>query len=105
MTSPNDSHSGTKWLTAPLVLATVIGICTLGSAAIMARAGVEVFRIKHSEKRIVVTGSATKRIHSDLVVWRARVKSQATDMSQAYKKLSADVPTVVAFLKSHGIDE
>jgi len=105
MVAPNDWPRRLNWLTAPLVLATVIGVSTIVSSSIVARAGVEMFRIKHGEKRIVVTGSASKRIRSDFVVWRAQVKSQATDMAQAYKKLSADVPTVVAFVKGHGIDE
>jgi len=93
-----------SWFTAPFVLATVIGLAVLGSATIMAKAGVEVFRIKHGEKRIVVTGSATRRIRSDFIVWRAGVRTQAAEMAQAYKKLSSDVPTVVEFLKARGID-
>lgn len=105
MTTPASSASGPRWFTASFVLAMVIGVSIVASAVIVARAGVEIFRIKHAEKRLVVTGSATKRIRSDLVVWRASVKSQGSDMGQAYKKLSSDVPTVVAFLKSRGIDE
>jgi len=105
MTPAHEADRDSKWFTAPLLLATVIGLSTIGSAGIFAKAGVEMFRIKHGEKRIVVTGSATRRIHSDFVVWRAEIKSQAADMAQAYKKLSADVPTVVAFLKAHGIDD
>jgi hypothetical protein len=105
MTSAPELSKGQRWLTAPLVLATVIGLSTVCSATVLARAGIEVFRIKHGEKRIVVTGSATRRIQSDFVVWRAIVRTQAPEMAQAYKKLSSDVPTVVAFLKAHGIDE
>ena len=105
MTPVQESRLGLRWLTAPLVLATVIGLSAFCSATVLAKACIEVFRIKHGEKRIVVTGSATKRIHSDFVVWRAGVKSQATEMAQAYRKLSSDVPTVVAFLKARGIDE
>lgn len=75
------------------------------AAGLLARGGVEAFRIKHAEKRITVTGSATRRIRSDLVVWRAGVKSQAPEMAQAFKKLSTDVPALVAFIKAHGIDE
>ena len=70
----------------------------------LARAAVVVFRIKHGEQRVVVTGSATRRIQSDFVVWRATVKSQAPEMAQAYKKLSADVPAVASFVESRGID-
>jgi uncharacterized protein len=76
----------------------------IASSVVLARAGVQAFRIKHAEQRIVVTGSATKRIKSDFVVWRAVVKSQAPEMAQAYKKLSNDVPALAAFVKSRGID-
>lgn len=104
MNTANDSERGFRWLTPSFVLAAVIGLSGLSAACVLSRAGVEVFRIKHGEKRVVVTGSATRRIHSDFVVWRARVKSQAPEMAQAYKKLSSDVPTVVEFLKAKGID-
>jgi hypothetical protein len=87
-----------------LILASIVGLSVLGSAAILAKASIDVFTIKQAEKRIIVTGSATKRIRSDLVVWRAVVKSQATDMAMSYRKLAGDVPTVVEFLKLHGID-
>jgi uncharacterized protein len=90
--------------TASIALAAVIGLSAIASSAILARAGVEAFNIKQGEKRIVVTGSATRRIRSDFVVWRAEVKSQASEMAQAYKKLAADVPAVVEFLKARGID-
>lgn len=84
--------------------ASILGLSCIASSAILARAAVEAFQIKHAEKRIVVTGSATRRIRSDFVVWRAAVKSQAAEMSLAYKKLAADVPAVVEFLKARGID-
>lgn len=104
MTSSPDTQRAFKGFTGPLVTAVVIGLSTIASSSILARAGIEIFRIKHGEQRIVVTGSATRRIRSDFVVWRAEVRSQAADMSQAYKKLSSDVPTVVEYLKTKGID-
>ncbi len=85
-------------------LATVIGLFCLAATAMLAKTSVAVFRIKHGEQRIVVTGSATKRIRADFVVWRARVRAQAAEMALSYKKLSSDVPGVVEFLKSRGID-
>jgi hypothetical protein len=86
-------------------VAVAIGAAVVASSAIFSRAGVEAFRIRHAERRITVTGSATRRIHSDFTVWRATVKSQGPDMAQAYRKLAADVPAVVAFVKAHGIDD
>jgi hypothetical protein len=100
MTPADAVPSSTRVAVAALLAAAV-----LGSASLLARAAVEAFRIKHAEKRITVTGSATRRIKSDFVVWRAVVKSQAPDMAQAYKKLAADVPEVVAFVKAHGIED
>jgi uncharacterized protein len=104
MNEPSTNENATRRITPSLVLATVIGLSCVASAAILAKASGNAFRIKHGEQRIVVTGSATRRIRSDFVVWRAMVKSQAPDMATSYKKLASDVPTIVEFLKSHGID-
>ena len=52
-----------------------------------------------------VTGSAKKRIKSDLVIWKASVNYQATQLSDAYKSLSENVPRVKQYLISKGIPE
>jgi hypothetical protein len=96
-------NSDGKQLSSVLAAA-FIAVGLIASSVVLARAGVQAFRIKHAEQRVVVTGSATKRIKSDLVVWRAMVKSQAPEMAQAYKKLSSDVPALTAFVKAKGID-
>jgi len=77
-------------------VAAILGAAAIACSFLVSRAGVEAFLIKHGEKRVTVTGSATRRIKSDFVVWRATVKSQAPEMAQAYKKLAADVPEVAA---------
>jgi uncharacterized protein len=87
-----------------LLAAAVLALAAVACTVLLARAGVQAFRIKHAEQRIVVTGSATRRIKSDFAVWRAVVKSQAPEMAQAYKKLSVDVPALAAFVKSRGVD-
>ena len=87
-----------------ILVATVLAVGAVMACAMLGRAAVQVFRIKQAEQRIVVTGSATKRIQSDFAVWRAVIKSQAPEMNTAYKKLSVDVPAVAAFVKSKGID-
>ena len=83
----------------------VIGVAIAATAAILSAGLVESFRIRHQEKRITVTGSATRRIRSDLIVWRATVRSQNPQLTEAYKKLAADVPTLVEFIKARGMTE
>src|SRR5262249_4045273 len=85
-----------------ILVSTVLAVGAVMASAMLGRGAVHVFRIKQAEQRIVVTGSATKRIQSDFVVWRAVVKSQAPEMALAYKKLSVDVPAVSAFVQSKG---
>ena len=60
---------------------------------------------KNGEQVITVTGSARKRIKSDLVVWRAGVSYQAPQLSEAYKALSDNVPKVKQYLISKGVKE
>ncbi len=71
----------------------------VGSTVVGARALV---RIK-SDNTIQVTGSAKRRIKSDLILWTAKVSSRSTQMSAAYKTLAASVPKVTAYLEKAGI--
>ena len=60
---------------------------------------------KKGEQMVTVTGSARKRIKSDLVIWRAGVSYQATQLSEAYKALSDNIPKVKQYLISKGVPE
>ena len=60
---------------------------------------------KRGDQTITVTGSARKRIKSDLVVWRADISYQAPVLSEAYRSLSDAVPRVKAYLVGKGIAE
>jgi hypothetical protein len=60
---------------------------------------------KRGDQTITVTGSARKRIKSDLVVWRSAISYQAPVLSEAYRSLSEAVPRVKAYLVSKGIAE
>lgn len=60
---------------------------------------------KQGDQTITVTGSARKRIKSDLVIWKAGVSYQAPVLAEAYKSLSENVPRVKAYLVSKGIPE
>ena len=87
-----------------LWISIVLAIAVVSSTAILARAMVQVFRIRHQSKMVTVTGSAKRRIRSDLILWRAQVQSRSEDLASAYKKLSVDVPKVTDFLRARGID-
>ena len=60
---------------------------------------------KRGDQTITVTGSARKRIKSDLVIWRSAISYQAPVLSEAYRSLSESVPRVKAYLVSKGIAE
>src|SRR5678816_2680617 len=60
---------------------------------------------KRGDQTITVTGSARKRIKSDLVIWRAGVSYQTPTLAEAYRSLSDNVPRVKAYLIGKGIAE
>lgn len=60
---------------------------------------------KKGDEAVTVTGSAKKRIKSDLVTWSAGVTYQAPQLSEAYKSLSENVPRIKQYLMSKGIAE
>ena len=60
---------------------------------------------KSGDEAITVTGSAKRRITSDLVVWNAGVSRQSTQLSEAYKALSDDIPRIKQYLISKGVPE
>ncbi len=62
-------------------------------------------KTKKGDEAITVTGSAKKRIKSDLVTWSAGVTYQAPQLSEAYKSLSENIPRVKQYLISKGVAE
>jgi hypothetical protein len=67
--------------------------------------GLSYTRVKKGDEAVTVTGSARKRIKSDLVVWTAAVTFQAPKLSDAYTLLSDNVPRIKQYLISKGIPE
>ena len=86
-----------------LLVGIVVGGAIVWSSSIASRAAVSIFRIRHQNKMVAVTGSAKRRIQSDLIVWRASVQSRAPELAAAYKTLSVDVPKVADFVRARGI--
>jgi uncharacterized protein len=79
-------------LAVGLIIATVIG-------------GWFFVKGKRGDQTITVTGSARKRIKSNLVIWRSAISYQAPTLADAYRSLSESVPRVKAYLVSKGIQE
>ena len=62
-------------------------------------------KTKKGDEAITVTGSAKKRIKSDIVVWSAGVTTQSPQLTDAYKQLSDSIPKIKQYLISKGISE
>ncbi len=60
---------------------------------------------KKGDDTITVTGSARKRIKSDLVVWKAGVSTQSGQLTDAYRQLSDYIPRIRKYLVEKGIPE
>lgn len=60
---------------------------------------------KDGNEAVTVTGSAKKRIKSDLVIWSAGVSYQSAQLSDAYKQLSENIPRIKKYLVEKGIAE
>jgi hypothetical protein len=67
--------------------------------------GLSFIKGKRGDQTITVTGSARKRIRSDLVIWKAGVSYQAPVLADAYSSLSENVPRVKSYLLGKGIPE
>lgn len=62
-------------------------------------------RVKKGDEAVAVTGSARKRIKSDLVTWSAGVSSQSAQLSDAYRQISETIPRIKQYLVSKGVAE
>ncbi len=60
---------------------------------------------KKADEAITVTGSAKRRISSDLVVWSAGVSVQSPQLADSYKQLSDNIPRIKQYLLGKGIPE
>lgn len=82
----------------PAAVALALGLV---AATIVATRGFE--RVKNADQTILVTGSAKRRIKSDLVIWTAEVSATNKDRAAAYQEVADNVPKVVAWLREKGV--
>lgn len=89
-------------LIALAILALSIASGMIGVAVVASRT--YKYTYEHSDTReraLQVTGSARKRIHSDLAVWHFHLSSDAKELSEAYKILKDGDEKAKAFLEKH----
>jgi hypothetical protein len=81
----------------------LVSIGVVLSTAIAARSwvGVRLYR----DRTIDVTGSAKRRIVSDLIEWSASIETEDADRVAAYRALHDHVSRTLAYLKSQGISD
>ncbi len=84
------------WLVLPVALL---------ASAWMAASTWERVKTKPRDLSIQVTGSATKRITSDLIQWSATIDVSDPDRTVAYRQLRDHAAQVVAYLKEAGVSE
>ncbi|MER3430493.1 MAG: SIMPL domain-containing protein [Blastocatellia bacterium] len=60
---------------------------------------------KRGDDEITVTGSAKRRISSDLVVWSVKTSAQAAQLTDAYRQLANAMPKIKQYLTTKGIPE
>jgi hypothetical protein len=87
-----------------LVGTVAIAIAVVVATSIAARSWERV-RTKPKERDIKVTGSAKRRIVSDLIEWSATVSTTNPDRTAAYRSLQDSVTKTRAFLTQKGIKE
>ena len=85
-----------RWGAFALALAVVL------STAIAAITWKDV-RKRPDKNNIRITGSARKRIVSDLIQWSATIEAKAPERTAAYLALKSGTEKAVAFLKAQGI--
>jgi len=93
-----NGDNGPFWFNSGLAL----GVCVVIASMIF---GWFYSNAKKGDDAITVTGSAKRRITSDLVIWSAGVSQQAPQLADAYKSLADNVPRIKQYLLSKGIPE
>ena len=102
MSTDSPRHKSVSRVALPFMSAAAIAIGLAGSTFIAAHSWKEV-RKKPEKNNIRITGSARKRIVSDLIEWNASVEAQGADRTAAYVALKGGTEKVVAFLTAQGV--
>jgi uncharacterized protein len=86
-----------------IILGICIAVATIASSVILSGGFLKV--MKFTREQISVTGSATKEIKSDYIVWKGEFTRREVDLKTAYKLLREDLDKVKAYLVSKSVNE
>ena len=86
-----------------IVLGICIAVATIVSSIILSGGILKV--MKFTREQISVTGSATKEIRSDYIVWKGEFSRREMDLKTAYTNLKGDLDKVKAYLGSKGVKD
>ncbi|MFA6142092.1 MAG: SIMPL domain-containing protein [Candidatus Omnitrophota bacterium] len=86
-----------------IVLGICIAVATIVSSVILSSGFLKV--MKFTREQISVTGSATKEIRSDYIVWKGDFSRRETDLKTAYTNLRSDLEKVKTYLNAKGVKD
>jgi hypothetical protein len=86
-----------------IILGICIAVATIVSSVILSGGFLKV--MKFTREQINVTGSATKVIRSDYIVWIGSVSKREANLKTAYMNLSEDMEKTKQYILSKGIAE
>jgi hypothetical protein len=86
-----------------IILGICIAVATIAASVILSSGFLKV--MKFTREQINVTGSATKEIRSDYIIWTGTFTRREADLKTAYKRLEGDLDSVKKYLASKGVDE
>jgi hypothetical protein len=102
MSTDNCPQPTVRSISLPPLAALALALGLAGSTYIAASTWRDV-RKQPDKNNIRITGSAKKRIASDLIQWSATIEGKGSDRTAAYVSLKNGTEKVVAFLKAQGI--
>ena len=84
-----------------IILGICIAVATIVSSMILSGGVLKV--MKFTREQINVTGSATKQITSDYIIWQGTFARRDTNLKKAYTILKEDLEKIKSYLASKGV--
>ncbi len=86
-----------------IILGICIAVATIVSSMILSGGVLKV--MKFTREQISVTGSATKQITGDYIIWRGTFSRRESNLKKAYANLKDDLEKIKRYLSSKGVAE